>query len=154
MPVVSKRLSNIAKLYITEMHKQLESSIGKKVHRDYVILQENYLIPFFGKMHVTSITYETHQKFARWPVQQIGRADRGIRFGSYILYGVGIALAAAMFVYYSPGRQVDDSRRILQDGSTIEVADLFRDNLVIFSVVCPVPHSKTAHINYQSMSMA
>ena len=29
-----------------------------------------------------------------------GGADRDIRLGSYILYGVGIALAAAYFVYY------------------------------------------------------
>ena len=32
-----------------------------------------------------------------------GRADRDIRLGSYILYGVGIALAAAYFVYYLLG---------------------------------------------------
>ena len=36
-----------------------------------------------------------------------GRAQRDIRLGSYILYGVGIALAVAYFVYYLLGLQVD-----------------------------------------------
>ena len=66
VPVVSKRLSDVAKLCIAEMNKQLESGVGKKVYCDYVIVLKKYLIPFFGKMHVTSIIYETLQKFARW----------------------------------------------------------------------------------------
>ena len=48
VPVVSKRFSDVAKLCITEMNKQLESGVGKKVYRDYVIVLEKYLIPFFG----------------------------------------------------------------------------------------------------------
>ena len=76
VPVVSKRFSDVAKLCITEMNKQLKSGVGKKVYRDYVIVLEKYLIPFFGKMHVTSITYETLQKFARWREQQMGREPK------------------------------------------------------------------------------
>ena len=38
--VVSKRFSDVAKLYISEMNKQLESGVGKKVYRDYVIVLE------------------------------------------------------------------------------------------------------------------
>ena len=64
VPVVSKRFLDVAKLCSTEMNKKLESGIGKRVYRDVVIVLEKYLIPFFGKMHVTSITYETLQKFA------------------------------------------------------------------------------------------
>ena len=48
------------------MNKQLESGVGKKVYLDYVMMLEKYLAPFFGKMHVTSITCETPQKCARW----------------------------------------------------------------------------------------
>ena len=51
-----KRFSDVAKLCIAEMNKQLESGVGKKVYRDYVIVLEKYLIPYIGKMHVTSIT--------------------------------------------------------------------------------------------------
>ena len=64
-----------------------------------------------------------------------GRADRDIRLGSYILYGVGIALAAAYFVYYLLGLQVDQSGRLLHDGAAVGVAEIFRGNFVIVSVV-------------------
>ena len=67
-----------------------------------------------------------------------GTADRDIRFGSYILYGVGIALAAAYFVYYLLGLQVDQSGRLLHDGAPVGVAEIFRGNFVIVSVVCLV----------------
>ena len=65
----------------------------------------------------------------------LGRADRDNRFGSYILYGVGIALAAAYFVYYLLGLQVDQSGRLLHDGAAVGVAEIFRGNFVIISVV-------------------
>ena len=67
-----------------------------------------------------------------------GRADRDIRLGSYILYGVGIALAVAYFVYYLLGLQVDQSGRLLHDGAAVGVAEIFRGNFVIVSVVCLV----------------
>ena len=64
-----------------------------------------------------------------------GRADRDIRLGSYILCGVGIALAAAYFVYYLLGLQVDQSGRLLHEGAVVGVAEIFRGNFVIVSVV-------------------
>ena len=67
-----------------------------------------------------------------------GRAKRDIRFGSYILYGVGIALAVAYFVYYLLGLQVDQSGRLLHDGAAVGLAEIFRGNFVIVSVVCLV----------------
>ena len=67
-----------------------------------------------------------------------GGADRDIRFGSYILYGVGIALAVAYFVYYLLGLQVDQSGRLLHEGAVLGVAEFFRGNFVIVSVVCLV----------------
>jgi len=66
------------------------------------------------------------------------KAHRDLRFGSYILYGVGIALAAAYFVYYLLGLQVDRSGRLLHDGAAVGVAEAFRGNFVIVSVVCLV----------------
>jgi hypothetical protein len=76
MPVVSKRFSDVAKLRITAMNKQLENGIGKKVYLEYVIVFQKYLIPFFGKIHVTSITYETRLKFVRLREQQMGREPK------------------------------------------------------------------------------
>ena len=67
-----------------------------------------------------------------------GGADRDIRLGSYILYGAGIALAAADFVYYLLGLQVDPSGRFLHEGAAVGVVEIFRGNFVIISVVCLV----------------
>ena len=64
-----------------------------------------------------------------------GRAQRDIRLGSYILYGVGLALAVAYFVYYLLGLQVDQSGRLLHEGAAVGVAQIFRGNFVIVSVV-------------------
>ena len=63
-----------------------------------------------------------------------GRADRDIRLGN-ILYGAGIALAAAYFFYYLLGLQVDQSGRLLHEGAAVGVVEIFRGNFVIFSVV-------------------
>ena len=41
-----------------------------------MIVLEKYLIPFFGKMHVTRSAHETLQKFARWREQQMGRKPK------------------------------------------------------------------------------
>lgn len=67
-----------------------------------------------------------------------GRAQSDIRLASYILYGVGIALAAAYFVYYLLGLQVDRSGRLLHEGAAVGVVEMFRGNFVIVSVVCLV----------------
>ena len=71
-------------------------------------------------------------------ISVLGRAQSDIRLGSYILYGVGIALAVAYFVYYLVGLQVDQSGRLLHDGAAIGFAEIFRGNFVIVSVVCLV----------------
>ena len=64
-----------------------------------------------------------------------GRAQRDIRLGSYILYGVGIALAAAYFFYYLLGLQVDQSGRLLHEGAAVGLAEIFCGNFFIVSVV-------------------
>ena len=65
-----------------------------------------------------------------------GRTQRDIRFGSYILYGVGLALAVAYFVYYLLGLQVDQSGHLLHEGAVLGFAEIFRGNFVIVSVMC------------------
>ena len=67
-----------------------------------------------------------------------GRTHRDIRFCSYILYGVSLALAVAFFVYYLLGLQVDQSGRLLHGRAAVGVAEIFRGNFVIVSVVCLV----------------
>ena len=58
------------------MKEQLENGAGKKSFRDYIIVIDKYLVPFFGDVFVTSIDYEMLQKFARWREEKMGREPR------------------------------------------------------------------------------
>ena len=47
LPVVTKKFSDVAKLAIVDMRKQLDAGIGRKVFADYIVCIERYLIPYF-----------------------------------------------------------------------------------------------------------
>ena len=63
LPVVTKKFSDVAKLAIVDMRKQLDAGLGRKVFADYIVCIERYLIPFFGAQYVTSIDYQKIQDF-------------------------------------------------------------------------------------------
>ena len=65
-PVVTKKFSDVAKLAIVDMRKQLDAGLGRKVFADYIVCIERYLIPFFGAQYVTTIDYEKVQQFYEW----------------------------------------------------------------------------------------
>ena len=73
LPVISKRFDDVAALCRATMKEQLENGFGKKSFRDYIIVIDKYLVPFFGDLFVTSIDYEMLQKFARWREEKMGR---------------------------------------------------------------------------------
>ena len=58
------------------MKQQLDNGVGKKSFRDYIIVIDKYLVPFFGDVFVTSIDYEMLQKFALWREEKMGRTPR------------------------------------------------------------------------------
>jgi len=76
LPVISKRFADVAALCRATMKEQLENGAGKKSFRDYIIVIDKYLVPFFGDVFVTSIDYEMLQKFARWREEKMGREPR------------------------------------------------------------------------------
>ena len=63
--MISKRFADVAAYLILEMQKQLDAGLGKKSYRDYIIVLNRYLIPYFGDKFVTSIDYELLQRFAK-----------------------------------------------------------------------------------------
>jgi len=74
LPVISKRFADVAAYCILDMQKQLAAGLGKKSHRDYIIVLNCYLIPYFGDKFVTSsIDYEELQRFAKWRADKMGR---------------------------------------------------------------------------------
>ena len=58
LPVISKRFADVAAYCVADMQKQLDAGLGKKSYRDYIIVLNRYLIPYFGDKFVTSIDYE------------------------------------------------------------------------------------------------
>ena len=73
LPVISKRFADVATYCISDMQKQLDAGLGKKSYRDYVIVLNRYLIPYFGDKFVTSIDYEELQRFAKWRADKMRR---------------------------------------------------------------------------------
>ena len=76
LPVVSKKFSDVARLAIADMRKQLDAGLGKRVYEDYVVCIERYLIPFFGAQYVTSIDYDKIQPFYDWRREKMGREPK------------------------------------------------------------------------------
>ena len=76
LPVVTKKFSDVAKLAIADMRKQLDAGLGRKVFADYIVCIERYLIPFFGAQYVTTIDYEKVQQFYEWRRAKMGREPK------------------------------------------------------------------------------
>ena len=76
LPVVTKKFSDVARLTIADMRKQLDAGLGKKVYADYIVCIERYLIPFFGAQFVTSIDYQKIQDFYEWRRAKMGREPK------------------------------------------------------------------------------
>ncbi|OJI95024.1 site-specific recombinase XerD [Planktotalea frisia] len=76
LPIVTKKFSDVAKLAIADMHKQLDAGLGRKVFADYIVCIERYLIPFFGAQFVTTIDYEKVQQFYEWRREKMGREPK------------------------------------------------------------------------------
>ena len=76
LPVVTKKFSDVARLTIADMRKQLGAGLGKKVYADYIVCIERYLIPFFGAQYVTSIDYQKIQDFYEWRRAKMGREPK------------------------------------------------------------------------------
>ena len=76
LPIVTKKFSDVARLAIADMRKQVDAGLGKKVYRDYIVCIERYLIPFFGAQYVTSINYEKIQQFYEWRRAKMGREPK------------------------------------------------------------------------------
>ena len=76
LPIVTKKFSDVARLAIADMRKQLDGALGKKVYLHYIVCIEQYLIPFFGAQYVTSIDYEKIQSFYDWRREKMGREPK------------------------------------------------------------------------------
>ena len=74
LPQATRRFSNVAKMAIEQMEKELNNGRGKVVYTHYIAAINNYLIPYFGKMKMDNIDVERLNDFERWREEVIGKA--------------------------------------------------------------------------------
>lgn len=58
LPVITRKFRDIAKLAIKRLEDEAANDRGLRKHRDYLIVIDKYLLPFFGNYNVTSIDYK------------------------------------------------------------------------------------------------
>lgn len=73
LPQNTRRFDAVAKAVVAKLHSELEAGTGKVVYRDYITSIGRYLVPFFGKHNIDSITPTLMQKFDTWRTQKLGR---------------------------------------------------------------------------------
>ncbi len=64
--VQSKRFRDVAELCINKMKLQLDHGDGKSVYKDYIRALNNYHIPYFDRIYITSINQDSIRQFDKW----------------------------------------------------------------------------------------
>lgn len=73
LPENSRKFKPVAEFAKKRMQDELDAGSGKLAFKDYVNAINKYLIPFFGKLDVSSINMAKLAEFDAWRVQQLGR---------------------------------------------------------------------------------
>jgi hypothetical protein len=66
LPPTSRRFSSVAEMAIRQMEEELATDRGKSVYQSYITALRNVLIPYFGRMHVDSISNDAMAEFEQW----------------------------------------------------------------------------------------
>lgn len=73
LPVVSKRFSDIAKLAVQKMDANVGYETGSDSFPQYKRIIQDFLIPFFGKKHIDSITPKVMIEYDAWRTKKLGK---------------------------------------------------------------------------------
>lgn len=76
LPILTKSFKAVALWTIARMDEEMSSGVGKKSFRDYKIVINRYLIPYFGNMPIQSVRYEELLKFASWRRETMGKEPK------------------------------------------------------------------------------
>lgn len=71
--VQTKAFKSVAELAITRMEQSPDSAKGKTSFIDYIRILRRYHIPYFDRMHITSIDYEKLAAFDNWRAVEMKR---------------------------------------------------------------------------------
>lgn len=73
LPQSTRKFASVAKASIQAMEEELRHGRGKVVYSAYIGVIHNFLIPFFGKHGVDSITPEKLNQYGAWRRQKMGK---------------------------------------------------------------------------------
>lgn len=73
LPVISKRFSDVAKIVIRAMEERIAAGHTVKSYQQYKRITNDYLVPYFGKMHVNNITPQTLEDYSEWRAKKMGK---------------------------------------------------------------------------------
>jgi integrase len=76
LPTLTKSFRTVAMWAMDRMREELDNGVGKKSFRDYGIVINRYLIPYFDQTPIHAIRYDELQKFGVWRRQKMGREPK------------------------------------------------------------------------------
>jgi len=71
LPLINKRFKYIANLAIKRMGELLDNEQGKVTYKHYILVINNYLIPFFAQHNIDKIDYALLNKFNVWRAEKM-----------------------------------------------------------------------------------
>ena len=73
---VQKSFTDIARVTVEELRRDLAAGTGKKIFVDYISIIERYFVPFFGERHLQNIRHQHIAEFERWRNHKMGRVPK------------------------------------------------------------------------------
>lgn len=71
LPLINKRFKYVANLAIKRMDELLDNEQGKVTYKHYILVINNYLIPFFAQHNIDKIDYALLNKFNVWRAEKM-----------------------------------------------------------------------------------
>ena len=68
-----KRVGDIARETVRELHTLAAGGRGKRVYVDYCSVIERYIIPYFNQRYITTVTAQDIAEFEAWRTERLGR---------------------------------------------------------------------------------
>lgn len=73
---ITRTFKDIARHAVLRMEKQIADGEAKAMYKEYISIINKYLINFFGKYKVDSITHELIEKFEEWRITRMGTVPK------------------------------------------------------------------------------
>lgn len=73
LPVITRKLRDVAKQAIQRMENENATGVGKASYKDYIKVISDYLVPCLGKHNVARIDYAALNHYDAWRIEKMGK---------------------------------------------------------------------------------